>query len=192
MLRPSHPGHSDQREMGTYSTEVREEEVEETAVPAWSAQVEQGKEHDAAEKEQYPQKRSRVKLEGYVDGGEADGEGQGPDDAAWTRSLTEGDLEELKGCLDLGFGFSYEEIPGLCNTLPALELCYSMSRGFFSDRRQLHQRPLADAAIDPCASPPSPPVANWKISSPGDHPDEVKARLKYWARAVACTIKLCN
>ncbi|XP_074581496.1 uncharacterized protein LOC141838019 [Curcuma longa] len=164
--------------MGTCPTEVREEEAEETtaAAPAWSAEVEQGKENDSVEKEQYPRKRSRVKLEGYVDGGEADGEGQGPDDAALTRSLTEGDLEELKGCLDLGFGFSYEEIPGLCNTLPALELCYSMSRGFF-------------ASIDPC---PSPPVSNWRISSPGDHPDEVKARLKYWARAVACTIKLCN
>ncbi|KAI5314233.1 hypothetical protein L3X38_043409 [Prunus dulcis] len=35
------------------------------------------------------------------------------------QSLTDEDLDELKGCLDLGFGFSYEEIPELCNTLPA-------------------------------------------------------------------------
>lgn len=26
----------------------------------------------------------------------------------------------------------------------------------------------------------------------GDNPDDVKARLKYWAQAVACTVKLCN
>ncbi|KAL2323833.1 hypothetical protein Fmac_022891 [Flemingia macrophylla] len=74
------------------------------------------------------------------------------------KSLTEEDLDELKGCLDLGFGFNYDEIPELCNTLPALHLCHS----------------------------------NWIISSPGDHPQDVKARLKFWAQAVACTIKLCT
>lgn len=26
----------------------------------------------------------------------------------------------------------------------------------------------------------------------GDHPEDVKARLKYWAQAVACTIRLCS
>jgi hypothetical protein len=26
----------------------------------------------------------------------------------------------------------------------------------------------------------------------GDSPDEVKARLKYWAQAVACTVRLCS
>lgn len=95
-----------------------------------------------------------VLLEGYVD----------EEDLCRTKSLTDEDLDELKGCLDLGFGFSYDEIPELCNTLPALELCYSMSS----------------------------PDSNWKISSPGDHPEDVKARLKYWAQAVACTVKLCS
>lgn len=27
---------------------------------------------------------------------------------------------------------------------------------------------------------------------PGDNPDDVKARLKYWAQAVACTVQLCS
>lgn len=26
----------------------------------------------------------------------------------------------------------------------------------------------------------------------GDHPEDVKARLKFWAQAVACTVRLCN
>ncbi|GAU12072.1 hypothetical protein TSUD_00380 [Trifolium subterraneum] len=87
------------------------------------------------------------------------------DDLNRTKSLTDEDLDELKGCLDLGFGFNYDEIPELCNTLPALELCcYSMSEA----------------------------TTNWKISSPGDDPQDVKARLKYWAQAVACTVKLCT
>ncbi|TKY50564.1 hypothetical protein E2542_SST22068 [Spatholobus suberectus] len=113
-------------------------------------------------------KKKQVLLEGYVE-----------EDLARTKSLTDEDLDELKGCLDLGFGFSYDEIPELCNTLPALELCYSMSQKFMDN------------------SPPSPDslstsIANWKISSPGDHPEDVKARLKFWAQAVACTVKLCN
>nr|TKW32174.1 hypothetical protein SEVIR_2G152800v2 [Setaria viridis] len=53
------------------------------------------------------------------------------------RSLTVDDLEELKGCVDLGFGFNYHEIPELCGMLPALELCYSVSR---RQRARSHSR----------------------------------------------------
>ncbi|WOL03660.1 hypothetical protein Cni_G12380 [Canna indica] len=121
-----------------------------------------------------------VMLEGYVVGGAGAGENR-LGEFAKTRSLTDDDLEELKGCLDLGFGFSYEVIPELRNTLPALELCYSMIHTFHLEDPQ-HQVSPED----------SHPVANWRISSPGDDPDEVKARLKYWAQAVACTLKLCS
>ncbi|CAL4993699.1 unnamed protein product [Urochloa decumbens] len=110
------------------------------------------------------------------------------------RSLTDDDLEELKGCVDLGFGFSYDEIPELCGTLPALELCYSMSRRFLDEHPQQmgkHEEAPAASPMVP-ASPAQPGATNWKISSPGDSPDEVKARLKYWAQAVACTVRLCS
>lgn len=119
------------------------ESVERTGSSEWEGKITKKKEKG-------------VLLEGFVDA-----------DLARTKSLTDEDLDELKGCLDLGFGFSYDEIPELCNTLPALELCYSMSDSSSS-------------------------FANWKISSPGDHPEDVKARLKYWAQAVACTVKLCS
>ncbi|KAJ0261938.1 hypothetical protein HA466_0049600 [Hirschfeldia incana] len=125
-------------------------------------------------------KKSQVLLEGYVEAQDDQ------EDLTRAKSLTDDDLEELKGCLDLGFGFSYDEIPELCNTLPALELCYSMSQKYLDDK-QNHQE-------DSPLSPPTTtgPVANWKISSPGDNPDEVKARLKYWAQTVACTVRLCS
>ena len=84
------------------------------------------------------------------------------DELKRTKSLTDEDLDELKGCLDLGFGFSYEEIPELCNTLPALELCYSMSQKYLDDQ---HRFP--DTSPDTTTEPVSSPVANWKISSPG-------------------------
>ncbi|XP_018489693.2 uncharacterized protein LOC108860290 [Raphanus sativus] len=136
-------------------------------------------------------KKSHVLLEGYVENlATLDNQ----DDLTRSKSLTDDDLEDLKGCLDLGFGFSYDEIPELCSTLPALELCYSMSQRFSDDNKQ------NNAANNENSSPenssvddsPAPPIANWKISSPGDNPDDVKARLKYWAQAVACTVQLCS
>ncbi|KAL8154552.1 uncharacterized protein LOC141659497 [Apium graveolens] len=119
------------------------------------------------------------------------------DELGRTKSLSDEDLEELKGCLDLGFGFSYDEIPELCNTLPALELCYSLSQKFLDDQQHHHRSPdnssySVSLSESPSPSPPSGAIANWKISSPGDHPEDVKARLKFWAQAVACTVKLCN
>ncbi|URD79122.1 hypothetical protein MUK42_02012 [Musa troglodytarum] len=172
--------------MGSCSLEIdslpsmREEEMKETLAPAVEP-----------EEEVWPRKCRGVTLEGYVDG--AGGEEEGTGGVARTKSLTDEDLDELKGCLDLGFGFSYEEIPELCDTLPALELCYSMSQRFLDEQQQQQDRSSSSAeSMDLSASPPSPPIANWRISGPGDHPDAVKARLKYWAQAVACTIRLCS
>ena len=86
----------------------------------------------------------------------------GGDGVRRARSLTDEDLEELKGCADLGFGFSYDGIPELRGTLLALELCYSMSQRFLD-------QPQAPQEQETAATPTtSPPVANWKISSPGE------------------------
>ncbi|KAL9237495.1 hypothetical protein vseg_012034 [Gypsophila vaccaria] len=122
----------------------------------------------------------KVCLEGYV-------EPTNDDVLPRTKSLTDDDLDELKGCVDLGFGFCYDEIPELCTTLPALELCYSMSHKLSSLDDNNNCRPAFDSGT---ATSSSLPV--WKISTPGDDPEDVKARLKYWAQAVACTVKLCN
>ncbi|CAL4981298.1 unnamed protein product [Urochloa decumbens] len=157
----------------------------------------------------WPRRGSRpvvVAAVGEEEAGSGSGSGSFPDAAALARegsgggavgrarSLTDDDLEELKGCVDLGFGFSYNEIPELCGTLPALELCYSMSRRFLDEHPQQtgkHEEAPAASPMAP-ASPAQPGATNWKISSPGDSPDEVKARLKYWAQAVACTVRLCS
>ncbi|THU44470.1 hypothetical protein C4D60_Mb02t07720 [Musa balbisiana] len=141
-------------------------------------------------------RRSRpngVPLECFVGAGEGSDQGsEGGSGVGRARSLTDDDLEELKACLDLGFGFTYDEIPELCKTLPALVLCYSLSRSLETS----------------AATVASPPIANWKISGPGemnllssffpsparegDQPEEVKATLKFWAQAVACTVRLCS
>lgn len=104
-------------------------------------------------------KRNQVLLEGFV---------EDEDDLMRTKSLTDEDLDELKGCVDLGFGFSYDEIPELCNTLPALELCYSMSQKYMDDHQKSPEcSPSSVLAADSCSSVSSP-IANWKISSPGE------------------------
>ncbi|KAL1191166.1 hypothetical protein V5N11_014230 [Cardamine amara subsp. amara] len=150
-------------------------------------ELESGFTSESKQTKKLEKKKSNVLLEGYVlDSTVNDG---GRDDLKRTKSLTDDDLEELKGCVDLGFGFNYEEIPELCNTLPALELCYSMSQKFMDQDHHQHSSPEKKSSV---IDSPVSPIASWKISSPGDNPDDVKARLKFWAQAVACTVRLCT
>ncbi|OIV95332.1 hypothetical protein TanjilG_07488 [Lupinus angustifolius] len=65
------------------------------------------------------------------------------------------DLEEVKACRDLGFELEHEKMLSFSNS-----------------------------ALD-TSSGGNSPIANWRISSPGDDPKDVKARLKVWAQAVA-------
>ncbi|KAK1277113.1 hypothetical protein QJS04_geneDACA015769 [Acorus gramineus] len=67
-------------------------------------------------------------------------------------------IEEVKACRDLGF-----EIP-------------------FDWTVEIAGSPVA---IETSSGGESSPISNWRISSPGDDPREVKARLKVWAQAVA-------
>ncbi|KAJ8445294.1 hypothetical protein Cgig2_024500 [Carnegiea gigantea] len=155
-----------------------EEEEEEGEVILWRPKV----------TERMTKRAPQVCLEGYVEGSDDDVLPRG-------KSLTDDDLDELKGCLDLGFGFSYEEIPELCSTLPALELCYSMSQKFLDDQSSGSGKGAAAVVSDTASSSGSESyssVPTWKIASPGDHPEDVKARLKFWAQTVACTVKLCS
>ncbi|KAJ8755235.1 hypothetical protein K2173_019033 [Erythroxylum novogranatense] len=138
-------------------------------------------------KKKKKKKKNQVLLEGYVELAN-DSSNSCEDDLKRAKSLTDDDLDELKGCLDLGFGFSYDEIPELCNTLPALELCYSMSQKFLDEHTKSPDRSSSPDVPEAATGP----IANWKISSPGDHPEDVKARLKFWAQAVACTVRLCS
>ncbi|OAY73958.1 hypothetical protein ACMD2_01244 [Ananas comosus] len=156
---------------------------------------EEDEEMGRGRREAWPRRGGAVRLEGYVEGSEgedggSDGGGGSGSGMAPRRSLTGEDLEELKGCFDLGFGFSYDEIPELCGTLPALELCYSMSQRFLDDQHQHQKHPNEPGEVAALAG--SVHVPNWRIAGAGDDPEEVKARLKYWAQAVACTVKLCN
>ncbi|KAF7818066.1 uncharacterized protein G2W53_023521 [Senna tora] len=70
------------------------------------------------------------------------------------------DMEEVKACEELGFELEHQRTLEVQVPSP-LSLDYSTSSGANS------------------------PISNWRISSPGDDPRDVKARLKMWAQAVA-------
>ncbi|XP_050372309.1 uncharacterized protein LOC126790194 [Argentina anserina] len=80
------------------------------------------------------------------------------------------DMEEVKACRDLGFELEHDHtlqqqqdmMPSrLSQSASTIDTNYTTSSGGNS------------------------PIANWRISGPGDHPQDVKARLKVWAQAVA-------
>ncbi|KAA8544894.1 hypothetical protein F0562_019711 [Nyssa sinensis] len=123
-----------------------------------------------------------------------------------TDDLTDEDLNELKGCIELGFGFKEEDGQRLCNTLPALDL-------YFAVNRQLSMSPISSpnsrgsltslggsssllsasmsSLVDRSSSFGSPTTSDsdsWKICSPGDDPQQVKTKLRHWAQAVACSV----
>lgn len=115
---------------------------------------------------------------------------------ARTKSLTDDDMEELRGSIDLGFGFLYSEHTNLKSTLPALELYYAINKNYVeSQSRSMPGSPLhgsAFARTNSSGSASSPSNEAWRISSPGDHPSQVKSRLRHWAQAVACAVKQGN
>ncbi|KAM2507200.1 hypothetical protein ACFX1W_029546 [Malus domestica] len=77
------------------------------------------------------------------------------------------DMEEVKACRDLGFELEHQH---MLHEMPQYHLSRSAS--------------TLDTNTT-CSSGGNSPIANWRISSPGDDPREVKARIKVWAQAVA-------
>ncbi|CAJ1976243.1 unnamed protein product [Sphenostylis stenocarpa] len=126
-----------------------------------------------------------------------------PRDIAWERrrmqerrrsstvcdDLTDEDLHELKGCIELGFGFNEEDGQRLCNTLPALDL-------YFAVNRRLSPSPVSTPQSNASSlggrsssfGSPRSDTDSWKICCPGDDPEHVKTKLRHWAQAVACSV----
>ncbi|XP_014510755.1 uncharacterized protein LOC106769590 [Vigna radiata var. radiata] len=100
-----------------------------------------------------------------------------------SRSLSEDDMEELKACIDLGFGFGSVEIdPKLSDTIPALEL-------YLAVNKQYNHHSISRSSSS------SSLVSDSDISSPttifdaGDDLAVKKTRLKQWAQVVACAVR---
>ncbi|PWA66060.1 hypothetical protein CTI12_AA318060 [Artemisia annua] len=86
------------------------------------------------------------------------------------KSVTDDDIDELKACIELGFGFDDEVNDHLSDTLPALPFYYAVNKRF-QDSSSLTGspvHPLLDA---------------------GDDPEMMKTRLRQWAQVVACSLR---
>lgn len=55
----------------------------------------------------------------------------GPNRLRRNKSVSDDDLEELKACIELGFGFDSPEVdPKLSDTIPALEFYYAVNKQY--------------------------------------------------------------
>ncbi|KAE8712162.1 Ankyrin repeat family protein [Hibiscus syriacus] len=122
-------------------------------------------------------------------------------DMAWERrrrhrgkiGLTDDDLHELRGCIELGFGFNEEDGLKLCHTLPALDFYFAVNRRLTPSPVSTPQsgRSSYTFSLGSRSSSFDSPVselADWKICSPGENPQQVKTKLRHWALAVACSL----
>ncbi|KAF6163484.1 hypothetical protein GIB67_029333 [Kingdonia uniflora] len=78
-------------------------------------------------------------------------------------------------------------VTSLCMDLSEIKACRDLGLEL--------EIPGRESSISCCStsSGGNSPIANWRISSPGDDPRDVKARLKVWAQAVAiASSTTCN
>ncbi|OIW20886.1 hypothetical protein TanjilG_24964 [Lupinus angustifolius] len=99
--------------------------------------------------------------------------------------LTNEDWNELKGCIELGFGFNEEDGQTLCNTLPALDLYFAVNRNLSPSPVST---PHSGGSASSFGSPTTPDSDSWKICTPGDDPEHVKTKLRHWVQAVTCSV----
>ncbi|QCD77627.1 uncharacterized protein LOC114189085 [Vigna unguiculata] len=102
--------------------------------------------------------------------------------------VTDDDLHELKGCIELGFGFNEEDGQTLCDTLPALDLYFAVNRQMSPVSTPNAGGSSSFGSAISFTPPPPPDSDSWKICNPGDDPEHVKTKLRHWAQAVACSV----
>nr|XP_023879224.1 uncharacterized protein LOC111991658 [Quercus suber]POE77091.1 hypothetical protein CFP56_72826 [Quercus suber] len=99
------------------------------------------------------------------------------------KSVSDDDLEELKACIELGFGFDSPEVdPKLSDTIPALEFYYAVNKQY-------------SISLSRSSSSSSLMASDTEIESPntiidqGEDAELVKTRLRQWAQVVACAVR---
>ncbi|XVE87131.1 hypothetical protein DITRI_Ditri18aG0091600 [Diplodiscus trichospermus] len=104
-----------------------------------------------------------------------------------SKSVTDEDLDELKACIELGFGFDSPDVDQrLSDTLPALGLYYAVNKNYNDTVSKSASSP---SVASDCDSIPSPIGSPRAIFGPSDNPQTVKTRLRQWAQVVACSVR---
>ncbi|CAI9769941.1 unnamed protein product [Fraxinus pennsylvanica] len=99
-------------------------------------------------------------------------------------SVTDDDLEELRGCFELGFNFDSSDLdPKLSSAFPALGFYHAVNRQYSNSLSRSSSSSFSDC--DSVSSVGS----HSSIIDPDDDPAIVKTRLKQWAQIVACSVR---
>ncbi|KAM7263435.1 hypothetical protein ACFE04_001118 [Oxalis oulophora] len=114
-----------------------------------------------------------------------------------SKSVTDEDLEELKACVELGFGFDSVEAEldrKLVDVLPGLVFYYAVNKQYKNDAvlRSLTTSSLSSASLTSstdCESLPCSPSNPLAMFGPGDSTQMMKTRLRQWAQVVACSVR---
>ncbi|KAJ8763410.1 hypothetical protein K2173_002293 [Erythroxylum novogranatense] len=100
------------------------------------------------------------------------------------KSVTDVDLEELKACIELGFGFSPDSPelnPKLSDTLPALGLYCAVERQYSNS--------LSRSSSESSVYSHGDNGSTSSIFDQDDAPEMVKTKLRQWAQVVACSVR---
>ncbi|CAN4082901.1 unnamed protein product [Withania somnifera] len=104
-----------------------------------------------------------------------------------SKSVTDEDLDELKACIELGFGFDSPEMDQrLSDTFPAYGLFYAVNKRYADT---LSKTPSLSSVVSGSQSTTHSSDSPLNIVDPGDNPQTVKIRLRQWAQVVACAVR---
>lgn len=103
----------------------------------------------------------RRKGKGRKEGCSGGGSGLGR-----SRSISDEDLEELRGCMDLGFGFDSPEIdPKLSDTFPALGFYHAVNKQY---QRSLSRSSSVSSLVSVASDNDSDQCSSSSIYDPGE------------------------
>ncbi|KAK3198826.1 hypothetical protein Dsin_022241 [Dipteronia sinensis] len=104
------------------------------------------------------------------------------------KSTSDLESEEVQGFKDLGFTFEKQELsPSVVNILPGLQEKNNSNNNREELNQEKFRRPyLSEAWLSHnFAPPPPPPIPNWATENSAL---DMKAQIKFWARAVASNV----
>ncbi|KAK9287252.1 hypothetical protein L1049_015918 [Liquidambar formosana] len=99
-----------------------------------------------------------------------------------SKSVSDEDLDELKACIELGFGFDSPDVdPKLSATFPALDFYHAVNKQY--------SKSLSRSSSTPSMASDSDLGSTDTIFDSGEDPATVKTRLRQWAQVVACSVR---
>ncbi|KAD7479407.1 hypothetical protein R6Q59_008236 [Mikania micrantha] len=116
-----------------------------------------------------------------------------------SKSVTDEDIDELKACIELGFGFEHspKSDDRLSDTLPALGFYHAVNKQYLDtvSKSSSMSSSSSSSSVSSYSYSVSEPELSSPVSSPhaifgrGDNPQTMKTRLRQWAQVVACSVR---